>query len=263
MFRCAPPPPVVAARQPLRTPTLKTFEAKPPQPSSQPENRRSVAAARTTAQRQTGRPTHGRLGRTHLGQDRNEAEATRTNAADLTARTGTKTASTAKSKTKSSSSDGDLGDKKSEIREAWLFGSVALHQDPAKGETKGKEASGEALYLDNRGGEGKTITYIYQREPNEKLYLPGPLPPAMAANETKTITGAGIIAMNQATDQIWVEGPGTLTEISKRAANPPAEPAAAAPENGRSSYSREPPQVLRSLNPVLHRCSPRIAAGPT
>ena len=146
------------------------------------------------------------------------------------------TASTGKPK--SSSTDGDLGDKSSEIKEAWLFGSVALHQDPAKGETRGKDASGEALYLDNRGGEGKTITHIYQREPNETTYLPGPLPAARAANEKKTITAAGIIAMNQGTDQIWVEGPGILTEISTRAVSSPAKPADAPPEKSGVPISR-------------------------
>ena len=123
----------------------------------------------------------------------------------------TKTASTSKSKT--GSQDGDLGDKTSEIRKAWLWGSVALHQDPAKGKTKGQEASGEALYLDNHGKD-KAITWIYQREPNETTYLPGPLPPARAANDDKIITGAGIIAMNQGTDQAWVKGPGTLTQFT-------------------------------------------------
>ena len=93
---------------------------------------------------------------------------------------------------------------------------MALNQEPAKGEAKGKNASGEALYLDNPG-EGKAITYIFQREPNELTYLPGPLPAARAQNEKNTITGAGVIAMNQGTDQIWVEGPGTLTEFSSRA----------------------------------------------
>ena len=131
----------------------------------------------------------------------------------------TKTASTSKSK--AGSQDGDLGDKTSEIREAWLWGSVALHQDPAKGKTNGQEASGEALYLDNQG-EGKAITWIYQREPNETTYLPGPLPPARAANDDKIITGAGFIAMNQGTDQAWVEGPGTLTQFTTRSASSPA-----------------------------------------
>src|SRR5262249_40415067 len=107
-----------------------------------------------------------------------------------------------------------------EIREAWLWGSVSLHQSPAKGKTAGQDASGEALYLDNRGGKGKTISWIYQRDPNEVTYLPGPLPPARATSDDKIITGAGVIAMNQGTDQAWVEGPGTVTQFTKRSASP-------------------------------------------
>ncbi len=49
----------------------------------------------------------------------------------------------------------------SEVRKVWMFGSVSLHQDPAEGKIKGNDASGDALYLDNRG-EGKALTYIYQ-----------------------------------------------------------------------------------------------------
>jgi hypothetical protein len=147
----------------------------------------------------------------------------------------TKTASTTKSKT--SSQDGDLGDKTSEIREAWLWGSVALHQEPAKGKTIGQEASGEALYLDNQG-EGKAITWIYQRDPNETTYLPGPLPPARAANDDKIITGAGFIAMNQGTDQAWVSGPGTLTQFTTRSASSPADSKGAAPRTASTSASR-------------------------
>ena len=90
--------------------------------------------------------------------------------------TGTKIASIAKSKVKSSSSDTGLDDKNSEIRKAWLFGSVAIHQDPDKGQTKGKEASGEALYLDNRGGDGKTITYIYRASRTRRLLSSRPTP---------------------------------------------------------------------------------------
>ena len=127
---------------------------------------------------------------------------------------GAKIASTSKSK--STLTDGDFGDKTSNIREAWLWGSVLLHQDPAKGESGGKNASGEALYLDNPG-EGKAITFIYQRDPNESTYLPGPLPAARAQNENKSIAADGFIAMNQGTDQVWVVGPGTLTEFTKRA----------------------------------------------
>ena len=134
--------------------------------------------------------------------------------------TSSKTASTVSAK--ASSTTGGLDDKTSEIREAWLWGSVALHQDPPEGKAKGQEASGEALYLDNRGKD-KAITFIYQREPGATYYLPGPVPPAKVENEQKIITGAGIIAMNQATDQAWVEGPGTLTQFSQRAAGSPTD----------------------------------------
>ena len=132
----------------------------------------------------------------------------------------TKTASTAPATTGSTASI--MGEKTSEIREAWLWGSVAMHQDPAEGKTKGQEASGEAIYLDNRGKD-KAITFIYQREPNETTYLPGPLPPARVENEQKIIKAAGVIAMNQATDQAWVEGPGTLTQFSQRASSSPVD----------------------------------------
>ena len=106
----------------------------------------------------------------------------------------TKTASTKTSKP--SSSDGDFGDKQSEIREAWLWGSVAVHQDPAEGKTKGQDASGEALYLDNRG-KGKAITFVFQRELNEKRPLPGPLPPAMVENDEKTIIASAAPVSSQ------------------------------------------------------------------
>ena len=71
-----------------------------------------------------------------------------------------------------------------------MWGNVALHQDPKKDKDKDKmrdgpttreDASGEAIYLDNRG-TNKAITYVYQRDPTEKTYLPGPLPPARVRN---------------------------------------------------------------------------------
>jgi hypothetical protein len=102
-----------------------------------------------------------------------------------------------------------------EVRNVWMSGNVALHQDPAEGKTKGQDAFGEALYLDNRG-PNQAITYIYQRDPTEKTYLPGPLPPAHVENQDITITDAGVIRMNQGTDQAWAEGPGTLTQMTSR-----------------------------------------------
>jgi hypothetical protein len=138
----------------------------------------------------------------------------------------TKTSSTTASKP--GSSDSLLGDQQSEIRKAWLWGSVAVHQDPAEGKTKGQDASGEALYLNNPAKD-KAITFVFQRNPHETKLLAGPLPPARVENDEKTITatgGDGVIVMNQATDQAWVEGPGVLTQLATRttasAATPPA-----------------------------------------
>jgi hypothetical protein len=137
----------------------------------------------------------------------------------------TNTASTGRSSTET----------KAKIRKVWMFGNVALHQDPAEGERKGKEAYGEAFYLDDRG-ENKVTTYVYQRDPTEKAYLPGPLPPAWVEDEDKTIKAAGIIKMNQETDQVWTEGPGIFVQLPEEA------PPAPAPEPGAVADSAEPSQ---------------------
>ena len=102
-----------------------------------------------------------------------------------------------------------------EVRKVWMWGNVALHKDPSKDETKGEEASGEAVYLDNRG-TNNALTYIYQRDPTERTYLPGPLPPAHVENAEINITAAGTIGMDQGADLAWVEGPGTLTQWTDR-----------------------------------------------
>ena len=121
------------------------------------------------------------------------------------------------------------GETNAEIRKVWMFGNVALHQDPKKEDVKdsstiaptngGTDASGEALYLDNRG-PNLAITYIYQRDPTETTYLPGPLPPACVDSkdkDPKRITAAGSIKLNQQSDQAWVIGPGTITQLTARA----------------------------------------------
>jgi len=126
-------------------------------------------------------------------------------------------------KTRTASTTPGMNENKAELKKVWMWGSVALHQEPEQGKTKGQDASGEALYLDN-GGPGKIYTEIYQREPNEKTYLPGPLPPAWVENEDMRITAAGKLTMNQLTDQAWADGPGTLTQLTVKA---PAAPAGA------------------------------------
>jgi hypothetical protein len=156
----------------------------------------------------------------------------------------TKTTSTIGSKP--SSSDDLFGDQQSEIRKARLWGSVAIHQDPAEGKTKGQDAFGEAIYLDNPA-KNKSLTYVYQRNPLEAKPSPGPLPPARVENDEKTITatgGAGVIVMNQGTDQAWVEGPGVLTQLATRTTASPAAPPA--PTVGPKTTSTLPSRATTS-----------------
>jgi hypothetical protein len=110
-----------------------------------------------------------------------------------------------------------LRENSTELRKVWLWGSVWLHQDPEEGKAQGQEASGETVYLDNRG-KGKIFTEIYQREPNEKTYIPGPLPPARVENADMKFTAAGKLTMDQATDEAEAEGPGTLTQLGAKPA---------------------------------------------
>ena len=113
-------------------------------------------------------------------------------------------------RTRTASAKPKAGETNAEIRMVWMWGNVALHQDPKKEKDKaesrpakkGNDASDEALYLDNRG-TNKAITYVYQHDPTEKSYVPGPLPPARVENNDMKIADAGVIQMNQATDQAW------------------------------------------------------------
>jgi hypothetical protein len=118
-------------------------------------------------------------------------------------------------KTKSTRKKPGSSDSDAEIRMAWLWGNVSLNQEATEAKTKGQCARGEAIYLDNRG-PNKAIFYVYQRDPTEVAYLPGPLPPAFVENETMEVAAAGMIQVNQETDQAWVKGPGTLTQIADR-----------------------------------------------
>jgi hypothetical protein len=101
-----------------------------------------------------------------------------------------------------------------EVRKVWMFGSVSLHQDPAKGKEKGNDASAEAAYIDNRG-EGLALAYLYYRDPTEDPPRPGPLPLAWVETDDRLIKGE-VIRVNQATDQAWVDGPGTSTQLTAR-----------------------------------------------
>jgi hypothetical protein len=108
---------------------------------------------------------------------------------------------------------GTLGSS-AEVRKVWMFGSVSLHQDPAEGKSKGNDASCEAAYIDNRG-KGLALAYLYYRDPTENPPRPGPLPLAWVTTEDREIKGE-VIRINQATDQAWVDGPGTSTQLTAR-----------------------------------------------
>ncbi len=111
------------------------------------------------------------------------------------------------------SKPGGLGSR-SEIRKVWLFGSVAVHQDPAPGKSQADEAYGEAMYLENPG-PGRAITHIYHRDPTEEPPRPGPLPLAWVVNEDRSIKGE-LIRVDQAADRVYVDGPGTSTQLADR-----------------------------------------------
>ena len=78
--------------------------------------------------------------------------------------------------TKTTSTSGSPGSN-AEVREVWMRGNVALHQDPAAGKTKGQDASGEAVYLDNRGKDKATHSRLSTR-PERKDTTAWPHPAA-------------------------------------------------------------------------------------
>jgi hypothetical protein len=109
-----------------------------------------------------------------------------------------------------------------EIREAWLQGNVALHQDAKpdpekKGQAKpqGDDIYGEAVYLENKG-EGKLSARVYHRDPTDPTPLLGPIRWAKVSTDDKIIYGE-ILWMDQEHDKLWAYGPGTLIQWTDRA----------------------------------------------
>ncbi len=104
----------------------------------------------------------------------------------------------------------------SDVRKAWFWGNVALHQDPAPGKKKGQDAVGEAMFIDNRG-PSKAFTRLYHRDPTDKTPRPGPIPPARIENDDIIIVArSGYAGMDQALDQAWVEGAGSMIQLADR-----------------------------------------------
>lgn len=114
-----------------------------------------------------------------------------------------------------------------EIREVRLRGSVVFHQDPPAGKTQGVDVSGEAVDLSNHG-DGMMRFAVFHHDPNaakasaaapsknQKGEEPADLAPlARVQTEELTILGK-VIGLDQSTDEAWVDGRGSLTQLSAK-----------------------------------------------
>ena len=85
----------------------------------------------------------------------------------------------------------DRAESDTDIREAWLWGNVTLHQesppdkpenpDGSKAKPKTQDVNGEAVYMDNYRGKGKMLARVYNHNPNGPP-RPGPWPLARVAD---------------------------------------------------------------------------------
>ena len=139
-----------------------------------------------------------------------------------------------------------------EVREVWMWGNVAVRQEPAAGKAKGQEATGEAIYLDNRGKD-KLHSRVYQRDPSEKTPRPGPLPRARVENDDNKIAVAGFLTMNQETDQASANGPGTMTQLATRGSLTDNAPGNAANAQAPGDGPRRKPAAKPKPKPKTQR----------
>jgi len=124
---------------------------------------------------------------------------------------------------------GPGGARKAEIDEVRLRGTVVIHQDPGAGKARGTEIAGEAVDLFNQGGKGsKFIVYSADPKPDAtprpRAESTDPIaaadddlfrPLAMVDSDDMVIRGRRI-GLDQSTDQAWVEGNGSLTQLAAR-----------------------------------------------
>ncbi|MGE3821484.1 MAG: hypothetical protein AB7I30_18900, partial [Isosphaeraceae bacterium] len=114
-----------------------------------------------------------------------------------------------------------------EIREVRLRGAVAFHQDPPKGKTRGVDVKGEAVDLSNHG-QGVMRFAVFHHDPNAEsgsgvasasaksaAESADHAPLARVETEELTITGK-VIGLDQSTDEAWVDGRGSLTQLTAR-----------------------------------------------
>lgn len=115
------------------------------------------------------------------------------------------------------------GKTKGELQRVYLTGAVSFHQDPAPGESKGTDITGESCH-GLSAGNGLWQFQIHDQEPTQdKIFPNGPgarrqpmsLPPARVANKDMTIEGP-TIGLDQTADKAWVVGPGRLVMLTER-----------------------------------------------
>ena len=151
-----------------------------------------------------------------------------------------------------------------EVREAWLRGNVAVHQDkppdPEKKDQpkpKGDDVNGEAVYLDNNKGKGKAIAIVYHRDPTDGRPLPGPIRWAKVATDDMLIYGE-TLWMDQEQDKVWALGPGTLSQWAERSMmTDKAEEPAKAPEQPADG----PPDAAKAAPKPATPPKPKTRAG--
>ncbi|MEA2632406.1 MAG: hypothetical protein QOE66_2625, partial [Chloroflexota bacterium] len=126
----------------------------------------------------------------------------------------------------------EAGDTPTEIREVRLRGTVAFHQDPEPGKQRGTNVTGEAVDVTNLGDD-KMYFKVYLVDPFKVFSLDrtakvtpeqvlamikalgNSVPLARVETEDFTVEGP-IIGLDQRTDEAWVDGRGTLTQLAAR-----------------------------------------------
>jgi hypothetical protein len=115
-----------------------------------------------------------------------------------------------------------------QVKEVRLRGAVVFHQDPPPDKTRGTNVTGEALDVVNLEAN-KSEFKVFQQDPTDpKSRSRAIVPPARVETEDFSIEGP-VIGLNQKTDRAWVNGPGSLTQMTQRGLltdkgldNPPA-----------------------------------------
>jgi hypothetical protein len=245
------------AEDPAKTPTTGAIAAKDAQPETPAEPAMTGVADRIWAKIalprgkgiDAGKPRRRKDKKTQKGAGDGSALA----AADAPASGSSATA------TESPGSK----EAEAEVREAWLRGNVALHQDKPPDPNKkdqakpqGSDICGEAVYLENKG-EGKASVRVYHRDPTNPTPLLGPIRWAKVSTDEMLVFGE-VLWLDQEKDKIWGFGPGTWNQWTDRAVmsdkSPDSQPAA--------DGSAAPPSAVVAGAPAASGTSPASATKP-